>query len=277
MTSPVFHVAFTPESAQNLRDALRNIGRDDRTIGLPDDLRLGPIDGDDPWRRATWIQSELGLTGWGDIAAEAEWFWQQALSSDYRTVAWFSRRSAREYTGFLEWLWRRGDAPCEIVDLTNRRLPQYSEHGSVTAPTTSLAHIDFENIHDDDLFAQTEVLPTAARRNHQALWRRLRDENTALRILKNDALASAPVSFFDARLLSQARAHWQKVAMIVAMTLTPEAEGDVGDLFLAGRVNALVAAGQLERQGRSAIDMRRCEVRLPQLKPAGLPNQGSGP
>jgi hypothetical protein len=259
--------------AENLRDTLRNAGRDERVIGLPDDLRFGPIDSDDLSLRAKWIRNELGLTGWDDIAAESEWFWQQALSPDHRTVAWLSRRSAREYAGFLEWLRRWGDRPCEIVDLTDLQLPQFSERGSVTAPVASLAQIVFEDIYDDDLFEQIEVLPTTTRCKYQALWQQLRDENAALRILKTDALVSSPISFFDTVLMSQAIENWRKVARVVAMTLHLEAEGHVSDLFLAARVNALVASGHLERQGRSAVDMRRCEVRLSQQRQMSAADQ----
>jgi hypothetical protein len=67
MTKTVFHIVFSPSGGEDLRDALRNAGRDDRVIGLPDDLRFGPIDGDNPWLRAKWINNELGLTGWGDV------------------------------------------------------------------------------------------------------------------------------------------------------------------------------------------------------------------
>jgi hypothetical protein len=273
MTRTVFHVAFTPLGAENLRGALRNAGRDDRVIGLSDDLRFGPIDSDDLSRRAKWIKNELGLTGWGDIAAESEWFWQQALSFDHRMIAWLSRRSAREYAGFLEWLWRRGDQRCEIVDLTDLQLPQFSEHGSVTAPVADLAQIVFEEIYDDDLFERTEVLSTTTHRKYQALWRQLRDENAALRILKSDALVSSPISFFDQALMSQASKNWRKVARVVGMTLHSEAEGHASDLFLAARVNALVASGHLERQGRSAVDMRRCEVRLSQQRQMSVADQ----
>jgi len=273
MTRIVVHIAFTPLGAENLRGALRNAGRDDRVIGLSDDLRFGPIDSDDLSRRAKWIKNELGLTGWGDIAAESEWFWQQALSFDHRMVAWLSRRSAREYAGFLEWLRRRGDQRCEIVDLTDLQLPQFSEHGSVTAPVADLAQIVFEEIYDDDLFERTEVLSTTTHRKYQALWRQLRDENAALRILKSDALVSSPISFFDQALMSQASKNWRKVARVVAMTLHSEAEGHASDLFLAARVNALVASGHLERQGRSAVDMRRCEVRLSQQRQMSAADQ----
>jgi hypothetical protein len=273
MTRPVFHIAFTAFGAENLRGALRNAGRNDRVIGFPDDLRIGPIDGDDPWLRAAWIERELGLTGWGDIAAESEWFWQQALPSDHRTVAWFSRRSSQEYAAFLAWLWRRGDEPCEIIDLTDRQLPPFSRHDPAIAPVGSLAQLVFEEV-DDGLFDRTETLPATKRDEYHALWRQLRDENAALRILENDALVSAPVSLFDALLMTQASENWRKVAMIVIKSRPPETE-NVSDLFLAARVDALVASGQLERQGRSAIYMRRCEVRLPQAR-HGSASEGSG-
>jgi hypothetical protein len=39
-----------------------------------------------------------------------------------------------------------------------------------------------------------------------------------------------------------------------------------GDLFLAARVNALAEAGRLELQGRSAVEMRYSEVRLPSAR-----------
>jgi Protein of unknown function/Domain of unknown function (DUF1835) len=266
MAKTVFHVAFTPPGAENLRTALRNAGRDERVIGLSDDLRFGPIDRDDPLLRARWIRNELGLTGWGDVAAESEWFWQQALSSNHRMVAWLSRRSAGEYAGFLEWLRRRGDGQCEIVDLTDLQLPQFSEHDSVTAPVASLAHIDFEHICDSDLFEQAIPLPAATREKYQALWRQLRAENTPLRILEGEVLMSAPISFFDTLLMSQVSENWRKVARVVGMALLSQPEGRVSDLFLAARVDALVASGRLERQGRSAVDMRHCEVRLPEAR-----------
>jgi hypothetical protein len=146
----------------------------------------------------------------------------------------------------------------------------------VTAPVASLAQIAFEDIYDDDLFEQTEILSATTRHEYQALWRQLRDDCAALRILKNDTLVSSPISFFDPALMSQASKNWRKVARVVGMTLHSEAEGHVSNLFLAARVNALVASGHLERQGRSAVDMRRCEVRLPAEPQVCLASPGSG-
>ncbi len=276
MTKTVFHVVFTPWGAENLRYALRNAGRDDRVVAFSDDLRFGPIDSGDSSLRLKWIKNELGLTGWGDVAAESDWFWQEALSSDHRMVAWLSRRSAREYAGFLEWLWRQGDGPCEIVDLTDLKPSRRSGSESSTAPVVNLAELVSDEICDNDLFDQAKTLLATTREKYQTLWRRLRAENAALRILKGDALVSAPISFFDSLLISHVTGNWRKVAMIVSETLASQMDDSISDLFLASRVDALVESGRLERQGRSAVDMRHCEVRLPEERQTRLASQGSG-
>lgn len=147
------------------------------------------------------------------------------------------------------------------------------EMPAATTPVANLARIVFEDIYDDDLFERTEVPSAISRRKYQAFWRQLRGENAALRILKGNELASAPISFFDPALMSQASENWRKVARIVSMTLHSEAQGHASDLFLAARVNALVASGNLERQGRSAVDMRRCEMRLSQAQQTSFAGQ----
>jgi hypothetical protein len=51
-----------------------------------------------------------------------EALWKAALIEDVRRVAWVSRRSASEYSGFLEWLWRLGDLPYEVVEPADMRV-----------------------------------------------------------------------------------------------------------------------------------------------------------
>jgi hypothetical protein len=34
-----------------------------------------------------------------------------------------------EYAGFLDWLWHRGDAPCEVVDLSEVKVSYLPKHG----------------------------------------------------------------------------------------------------------------------------------------------------
>jgi hypothetical protein len=70
----------------------------------------------------------------------------------------------------------------------------------------------------------------------------------------------------DKFILASVDSHWQKVAMVVARALTdpdlefPETDDDAS--FVAGRVRALVALGQLEAQGDTS-NWRYSEVRRP--------------
>src|SRR3954454_23561385 len=108
MTAPVLHIVFTDSGASILRRALEDAGRDDQVISCFEDFSLGPINPSDFPLRLKWIENELGWTGWEGIARDSKAFWREALSPGTRKIAWLSRRSAMEYAGFLEWLWRMG-------------------------------------------------------------------------------------------------------------------------------------------------------------------------
>jgi len=54
------HIVFGEAADIELRDALRQLGRDDRVLACPDDLGLGPIAPSDPATRAQWMAHQLG-------------------------------------------------------------------------------------------------------------------------------------------------------------------------------------------------------------------------
>ena len=174
-----------------------------------------------------------------------------------------------EYAGFLEWLWRMGDMPCEVVDLSEVEMSRSSEH-SPTPPATlviSLGIVPTGIICRDKLWNLAEPLQAAARLRYRDLWQQLRSENAPLRVIEGGKLVSASISFFDARLMSYVTNDWQKVAMIVGEALVAEMDDEVvqvGDLVLAARIEALVESGRLEMQGKSALEMHASLVRLPQ-------------
>jgi len=67
--------------------------------------------------------------------------------------------------------------------------------------------------------------------------------------------------------MSCATNDWQKAAKIVGMTLGSQMDDDliqVGDRFLAARIDAIVESGGLEMQGESALEMHKSLVRLSQ-------------
>ena len=266
MSSDTLHIVFTPSGAGTLRDVLSADGRNERVVSLFDDLSFGPIEPSDGSTRPPWVEEQLGYTDWNDVIAQSESFWRESLSHGVRKTVWLSRRSAMEYAGFLEWLWRAGDAPCDIVDLTEFRISRYPQHGPPTPSSlaVSLAGLFPDEIRDNKLLERTEPLPASERHRYRELWRQLRAENAPFRVTDGQDLRSAPISVFDQTLLSLINDRWQKVARVVgeALALQMDDLWQTGDMVLAGRINALVNSGALECQG-DPLNMRFSEIRLP--------------
>jgi hypothetical protein len=268
VTLPTLHVVFNMSAAVDLRKALVLTGRADRVVAFPDNLSFGPINPPDPTIRIAWGKTELGLVGWEELAPMTREFWDAALARDVRRVAWMSRRSAQDNAGFLEFVWRLGDGPCEFVDLTETLVVRRDKDGQATPPfrALSLALLPAYQIIEHKLLDLAQPLTQEGRTVYRATWQKLRSENAALRIVSADlALTSAPISYFDAELLSHVTERWQKVAMVVSKTMMKVWDDpilNVSDLVLASRIRALAAAGRLEAKG-DLMRMGFSEIRLP--------------
>jgi Protein of unknown function/Domain of unknown function (DUF1835) len=267
MTQTTAHFVFTPSGAGCLVQALRKAGRHDLVVASFDNLSFGPIDPPDSSLRAKWVENELGNTEWHEHAADSERDWNETRFPGHRKVAWLTRRSAMEYAGFLEWLWRLGDAPCEVVDLTEVNV-SYPERDPPRPPrlAVSLGMLHHDKICSDKLWDLAEPLQGTARARYREFWRQLRSENAPLRVIDGDSLVSAPISFFDSLLMSYVTKDWQKVGRVVAPAMVACVDDDIvqtGDMFLAARINSLAQNGRLEIRGKSALEIFHSEVRLP--------------
>ena len=213
------------------------------------------------------MEEELGCTGWEWVHVEEEAFWKAALVKDVRRVAWMSRRSAPEYCGFLEWLWRLGDLPCEVIDLADT--PVGSRQGAFT-----LSLLSGEEIAANAVWRRAEAVDAVTRSHCHSLWCRLRVENAPLRVVDAEGLRSVPITFFDQQLLSFAKASWQKPARLIGRAIADwvgppmEPYFQSGDGILAARVIALVELGALEGRG-NLMDIRQGEVRLANQRSGG--------
>ena len=164
-----------------------------------------------------------------------------AVAPSSRKVAWFSRRSAVEYSGFLEWLWCLDRQPCDVIDLTEVRVTDPTQN---TAPVKtrlalSLGLLTARQILDSGLIDHPEMLTAEARGRYREIWHRLRTENAPLRVLSAEGLVSAPITFFDELLLNCAADRWQRTARIVGEVLANELSASIlqtGDLVLFSRV-----------------------------------------
>jgi hypothetical protein len=265
VAASTLHVAFNSSAAACLRDALRQAGRGERVVSLFDCLSFGPINPPDPALRGKWVEEELGYTGWEEVVGDATSFWRKALSIGNRMVAWLSRRSAQEYAGFLEWLWRLDEDPIEVIDLTDVMVAGNNNGSAMPRLAISLALVPPRQILQDDLLDGTEKLTPALRRQYRELWGRLRAENAPLRVLSEGKLVSALLSFFDPLLLSCATPEWQKAARVIGQALWESSAASVlqtGDLVLCARARALVDAGRLESRG-DLSDIQNSDLRLP--------------
>jgi hypothetical protein len=271
MTTTTLHFVFSPSGAASLAEALENAGRDDRVVTFFDDLSFGPIDPAHSILRTNWVEKELGRTGWDEMTTESERAWQQALTVGSRKVAWLTRRSAMEYAGFLEWLWRLGDTPCEVVDLSEVEIPcRPEQRPRPPRLAMSLGMLHSDTICDQKLWDLAAPIPMTERRRYHDLWQQLRSENAPLRVCDGDKLASAPISYFDSILMSYVTDNWQKVARVVGPAMAAQMDDWIvqsGDMFLAARINALAKSGRLEIRGKSALEILHSEVRWPRNTP----------
>jgi len=181
-------------------------------------------------------------------------------------LVWTSKRRPKEYAGFLEWLWRFGDAECSVLDLTEMTTRYRSRDGQLgDLEPTLFWRMQPEHMLDDGLLSRGLPLSANERNRHLNLWSRLRQENAPLRVVRDGELISAPLAHFDELLLSHSTAGWLKMARVVGGALASfDDEGlyQTGDLVLAARVRALIETGALEARG-DPTQMRYCEVRLP--------------
>ena len=108
--------------------------------------------------------------------------------------------------GFLEWLWRLGDSPCEIVDLHDVKFDWHLRDGTVRRRgVPCLGYILAEHIRDNAFWDLARPLTGARRRRYQEAGARCGARTHPLRVLKGHALVSAPISHYDDFILSHTR------------------------------------------------------------------------
>lgn len=262
------HIVFGHSAGKDLRDGLANASRKDTVLIFPDNLSLGPIDPPDWDERAKWMRDEL-LYEIRDLSEEIDTFWAAALARDNNPIAWFSRRSTLEYANFLEWLWRMGTSPCEIVDLTEVIFQSRGGEGGLLAPrfVVSLAMIPSKTIQARKLWDFAVPLSKREREHYRRLWGKLKEENAPLRIIREGELTSASLDVFDQTIMTFVSTKWQKLSRVIGEVLGAawqEQCQQVGDGVLQARVRALVESGLLEGRG-DLSSMREGQVRLPDV------------
>jgi hypothetical protein len=267
------HVVFGTTAQATLEEALRLAGRDEAVVAFPDDLSIGPIDGTAGEARVAWMVREFGpsFASLSDLPAELEAFWRVLRSTEATPVIWFTRRSAREYSGFLELAWRLGEQPYKVVDFSGVDFVK-RQHEGERRLSVYLSLGEMRSSEAAGFLSSEQPLSSDQRHRYRQIWDELRKENAALRVLADGGLASEPASFFDDAVLTATPTAWQKIAKTIGEVWCLSFDDNVfqiSELVLTGRIQTLVAQGSLECRG-DANDIRAGEVRCPaaSAKPA---------
>ena len=249
IAKPTLHVVFNMSPAGTLRQALGDLGRHERVIGCPDDLSFGPIDPPSADLREAWIGDELGYDFDG-VVRDAEVFWAEATSPDVVPVVWVSRYDAQEYAGFLEFIWRIGDAPFRVVDVTG---VEYGNLRGDPVVVRSLGAVPKDAIIAAGLPDRQTTLWPHVIEAYRETWRGLKRENAPFRVIDEAGLVSVPITHFDEFLASFATDDWRPGARVVGDAMAANWEAPPGrrvsDLVLIARVHALAAAGIFDIEG----------------------------
>jgi hypothetical protein len=240
-------------------------GRCDEVIGLPDSLNFGPIHYVDSKERSAWVEEVIGCQ-WDDVIKESEQFWSKVLTTDKLRVLWFSRRSAMEYTGFLECVWRLGDVPYSVIDISDLPIVYRNNRRERLPPQVGacVSLITHEVMLDNGLIDKATPVTAEQKSSFHSLWSKLCAENAPFRVVDAKGINSAPITFFDELVRSCVIQDWRKSARVIGEALSKDWESgyhQVGDLVLFARLQKLVELGKVQSRGDMS-DMRQSEVRL---------------
>jgi hypothetical protein len=244
----ILHIAPGDSAGGSLRQAIRDVGRDDEVLAFRDDLSCGPICPDSPSVRAAWWSQFYDEM---DVYLAGNTFWERVAASEDRLVVWFGRRSAHELAFFLAWTDRLGERPYWIIDVTGRPLPLKGRDGEVSQCDRYEAASVVPPYALATLVGAEQPIEPGFRDRCRRDWKRLQAENAPFRIATEEGLISAPADHFDASLLKWASPEWQSIRRIVgsAMGYDDSPYIQVGDMMLLVRIVALVERGALVAEG----------------------------
>lgn len=249
----MIHVLFCSSAAGSLRQVLRTCGRRQRVVDLTEHLDWGPINSRDFEERAGWFDRNVPCKfagGWDWISEHVAEF-GKLVADDPDRLIWIEPHAAHELSGLYWYLDRFGSAGAQMLIA-----PQYkSIIGLGVHGTESIA----------DLLDNCPREPLDENRFPAERWNELRQDNSLLRIVKDEILQSAPSDYFDEFLLRRCSSNWTDWVRVVgnAMIDVGDAGHRIDDLFLQWRLRDLIrrgaaaANGDLPQYGERAVTQVR--------------------
>ena len=224
---------------------LRSRGSGDQVVSLTDCLAYGPISTGDLEERSDWLDAHIPIwCGWDWIIESAREFLDEIESWNGDRLVWVAPRSACEQCG-LQWYFAQTSAPAGPMIIADQPI----QFKKCTAVPHGLGELADEYM--GDLLDHAPRREWPAERSTPDEWRRLRAEDTQLRIVEEGKLRNVAASHFDELLVKRCTGDWQKWARVVGWSMVDamEAGHPVGDDLLLWRLRLLVEQGRIQCQG----------------------------
>lgn len=243
------HVTFTHSAAGSLKFAFDKLNLVEKVVAHVDDLSIGPIAPGDAAQRAEWEETELGG---GNVITNAncdELFWTSVTNWPGRLVVWMSSRCGLELCGFHALVSKVPNASIDVIDVAD--VPFRKDNGD-PAPGVgqSFSIVSDARIIEHKLIERATPLDDVSRASIRARWTRLGEEAAALRVLTEQGLVSAPISYFDDRIRARITHVWQSCARVVGDTMGTVWSGRLqefhSDTFMFCRILHLLDEGEFE-------------------------------
>lgn len=194
--------------------ALTKLGIAERVVALVDDLSIGPIEPGDYAQRAAWEDEEFEERDLVTNAPTSHRFWSAVRSWPGPLMVWMSSRSGLELCGLHALVSRLPSAPIHVIDVAEVAL-----HGRNGEPFPgagrSFSSVRDEQIIEHSLIEMATPLDDVARASLQDRWKRLGQENAALRIPTEQGLVSRPMSYLDDRIRARITSEWQSCGRVL--------------------------------------------------------------
>jgi hypothetical protein len=268
----MIHIVFQQDDVEVLRQAMElDSSLQGEIVEIKDEWGVGPLadlDSEVGWAaRQDWWRGLLKGTPYGESAVgsfddrQTVNVLKSSLDANENEIAWiWMGQNQHDVTGYY-WLIRQLKAfqgRVYVVFLNN--LPFINEKGQLFYPWAVHDILPREAVKARKLArpvtsSEFEIDPDE--------WKKISEENATVRILEGGKkIAGKDETFYDAEILKNLTAEWQKASRVLSNTLH-RMKIKTGDVFLAWRIRQLVADGKIDLMGDIEKGWKDFDLRLP--------------
>jgi hypothetical protein len=267
----MIHIVFNSGDVDVLQKAIElDESMAGEVIQVKDDFAVGPLDSIDTeegWKaRVEWWRSLLRGSPYGENLAgsfddrQMVRELKEKLSADPAQHLWiWMGQNQHDVTGYYWLMPQLKEFQGQVMILYMNNLPFINEKGQLFYPSwlheiQPKEFVKAKKLSRPVTLSEFEVDPDE--------WRKLCDENAAVRILEGGKkIVGKDESFYDNEIVKNVTPEWQKASRALSNTLH-RMKIKTGDVFLMWRMKKLITNGKIEAMGDVAKGWKDFDVRL---------------